>query len=131
MSLPKKIWKASRFHKGISNLNAEGQFWFSNGLEFDLYPPYLKVANKFFKEGDSVSVPTLDEPSYMCYFNYRYYTVNHNNGKIFENTYSSWVEVHDSVNIWGGSGMYADDDYMYYAGSTCNGRFEKTTWVAS
>ncbi len=129
MALPKKIWKASRFHKGISNLNGDGQFWFSNGLEFDMYPPYLKVASKFFKETDSVILPALDEPSYMCYFNNRYYTVNHNNGKIFENTFSSWVEVHDSVNIWGGSGMYADNDYMYYAGSTWIGRFDKTTWI--
>jgi hypothetical protein len=131
MSLPKKIWKASRFHKGVSNLNSEGTFWFSNGLEFDLYPPFLKVANKFFKETDSTITTTLDEPSFACYFNNRYYTINHNNGKIFENTYSSWVEVHDNVNIWGGSGMFADDDYMYYAGSTWIGRFDKTTWVDS
>lgn len=129
MSLPKKIWKTSQFHKGISNLNAEGTFWFSNGLEFDQYPPYLKVANKFFKESDSVSVPTLNQPTYMCYFNYRYYCVNHDDGKIFENTYNSWTEVHDSVNIWGGSGLYADDDYMYYAGSTWVGRFDKNTWT--
>jgi len=83
MSLPKQIWKSSRFHKGISNLNAEGTFWFSNGLEFDQSPPYLKVASKFFKESDSVSVPTLNAPSYMCYFNYAYYAVNHDDGKIF------------------------------------------------
>ncbi len=129
MSLPKKIWKASRFHKGISNINAEGFFWFANGLEFDLYPPYLKVASKFFKEGDTASVPTLDQPSYIRYFNNRYYAINHDNGKIFENTFSSWSEVHDSVNIFGGSGLYADDDYLYYAGSTVVGRFDKTTWT--
>jgi hypothetical protein len=129
MALPKQIWKSSRFHKGISNLNAEGTFWFSNGLEFDQNPPYLKVASKFFKESDSVSVPTLNAPSYMCYFNYAYYAVNHDDGKIFQNTYASWSEVHDSTNIWGGSGMYADNDYLYYAGSTWVGRYDKTTWV--
>ena len=127
MALAKKIWKASRFHKGISNLNADGSFWFSNGLDIDQYPPYIKVSNKFFKETDSVLLPALDEPWGMAYFNNRYYMANRNNGKIFENTFSSWVEVHDNVNIWGGSGLYADDDYMYYAGGTWVGRFDKNT----
>lgn len=131
MSLAKKIWKASRFHKGISNLNADGSFWFSNGLDIDQYPPYIKVSNKFFKESDSVLLPALDEPWGMAYFNNRYYMANRNNGKIFENTYSSWVEVHDNVNIWGGSGMFADEDYLYYAGSTWIGRYDKTTWTDS
>ncbi len=131
MALAKKIWKASRFHKGISNLNADGSFWFSNGLDIDQYPPYIKVSNKFFKESDSVLLPALDEPWGMAYFNNRYYMANRNNGKIFENTYSSWVEVHDNVNIWGGSGMFADEDYLYYAGSTWIGRYDKTTWTDS
>lgn len=131
MSLAKKIWKASRFHKGISNLNADGSFWFSNGLDIDQYPPYIKVSNKFFKESDSVLLPALDEPWGMAYFNNRYYMANRNNGKIFENTYSSWVEVHDNVNIWGGSGMFADEDYLYYAGSTWIGRYDKSTWTDS
>ena len=131
MALAKKIWKASRFHKGISNLNADGSFWFSNGLDIDQYPPYIKVANKFFKETDSVLLPALDEPWGMAYFNNRYYMANRNNGKIFENTFSSWVEVHDNVNIWGGSGMFADEDYLYYAGSTWIGRYDKTTWTDS
>jgi len=131
MALPKKIWKASRFHKGISDLNDGSSFWFSNGIDIDQYPPYIKVASKFFKETDSLTLPALDEPSCMAYFNNRYYTANLNNGKIFENTFSSWVEVHDNVNIWGGSGMFADNDYLYYAGSTWVGRFDKTTWVDS
>ncbi|HCC13779.1 MAG: hypothetical protein UV82_C0007G0020 [Candidatus Magasanikbacteria bacterium GW2011_GWD2_43_18] len=131
MALAKKIWKASRFHKGISNLNADGSFWFSNGLDIDQYPPYIKVSNKFFKETDSVLLPALDEPWGMAYFNNRYYMANRNNGKIFENTFSSWVEVHDNVNIWGGSGMFADEDYLYYAGSTWIGRYDKTTWTDS
>lgn len=131
MALAKKIWKASRFHKGISNLNADGSFWFSNGLDIDQYPPYIKVSNKFFKETDSVLLPALDEPWCMAYFNNRYYMANRNNGKIFENTFSSWVEVHDNVNIWGGSGMFADEDYLYYAGSTWIGRYDKTTWTDS
>lgn len=67
----------------------------------------------------------------MAYFNNRYYMANRNNGKIFENTFSSWVEVHDNVNIWGGSGMFADEDYLYYAGSTWIGRYDKTTWTDS
>lgn len=131
MALAKKIWKASRFHKGISNLNVDGGFWFSNGLDIDQFPPYIKVSNKFFKETDSVLLPALDEPWCMAYFNNRYYMANRNNGKIFENTFSSWVEVHDNVNIWGGSGMFADEDYLYFAGSTWIGRYDKTTWVDS
>lgn len=52
MSLPKKVWKQSRFEKGLGNLNAEGMFWWAQNLDLEKTPPYLRVANKMFKNLD-------------------------------------------------------------------------------
>ena len=53
MALPKRVWKISRFHKGISNFTKDGFFWFAQCLEFDFFAPFMTVANKFFKEVDN------------------------------------------------------------------------------
>jgi len=130
MALPKKIWKISRFHKGISNFNQEGHFWFSNGLEFDFYAPFLKVANKFFKETDSDSLTTLSDVKWGTIFNNKNYIINQLDGKIFEYS-SGWNEVHDNSNSWGGLGLFGDDDYLYYASNSYAGRYDKSTWIDS
>ena len=127
MALPKKIWKISRFHKGVSNLNHEGEFWFSNGLEFDFHAPFLRVANKFFKETDSVTLTTLDAVYWATIFDSREYIINELDGKIFRNDYGSWAEVHDNAYAWGGLGLFGDDDYLYYASKSYAGRYDKST----
>ncbi len=129
MALPKKIWKISRFHKGVSNLNHEGEFWFSNGLEFDFHAPFLRVANKFFKETDSDTITTLDAVYWATIFDSREYIINELDGKIFRNDYGSWAEVHDNAYAWGGLGLFGDDDYLYYASNSYAGRYDKSTWT--
>ena len=60
MSLPKKVWKNSRFDKGLGNLNGEGMFWWSQNLDLEKTPPYLRVAQKLFKKTDGVLNPDLN-----------------------------------------------------------------------
>ena len=52
MALPKKVWKKSRFEKGLGNLNAEGMFWWAQNLDLEKTPPYLRVSHKMFKNLD-------------------------------------------------------------------------------
>ncbi len=60
MSLPKKVWQKSRFEKGLGNLNAEGMFWWSQNLDLETTPPYLRVAQRLFKKIDTASQPDFD-----------------------------------------------------------------------
>lgn len=60
MALPKKVWKNSRFDKGLGNLNGEGMFWWSQNLDLEKTPPYLRVAQKLFKKTDGVLNPDLN-----------------------------------------------------------------------
>ena len=60
MALPKKVWKNSRFDKGLGNLNGESMFWWSQNLDLEKTPPYLRVAQKLFKKTDGVLNPDLN-----------------------------------------------------------------------
>jgi hypothetical protein len=141
MSLPKKIWKMSRFDKGVGNLNAEGMFWWAQGLDFDFTPPFLRVAAKFLKEADSVSVPTLADIYWGTIFEQTNYAINMLDGKIFKINWPSWSEVHDNSNPWGGLGLFGDSQidnyvekgYLYYASNYYAGRYDPqtTTWTDS
>ncbi len=131
MALPKKIWKISRFHKGVGNYNAEGMFWWAQGLDFDFTPPFLRVAPKLLKETDSAAVTTLADIYWGVIFNQTNYVINMADGKIFQLSYPNWSEVHDNANAWGGLGLFGDEDYLYYASNGYAGRFDKTTWTDS
>lgn len=138
MSLAKKIWKISRFHLGLGNLNAEGMFWWSQGLDFEASPPFLRVASKMIKEADSASVPTLADVYWGTIFDSTNYVNNMLDGKIFRYNYPSWTEVHDNVNAWGGLGLFGDSQidnyvekgYLYYASNGYAGRYDANaaTW---
>lgn len=138
MALPKKIWKVSRFNRGIGNLNAEGMFWWSQGLDFESSPPFMRVAAKMIKEADSASVPTLADVYWGTIFDNTNYVNNMLDGKIFRYNYPSWTEVHDNVNAWGGLGLFGDSQidnfvekgYLYYASNSYAGRYDANiaTW---
>ena len=141
MALPKKIWKISRFHKGVGNYNAEGMFWWAQGLDFDFTPPFMRVAAKFFKEADSASVPTLADVYWGVIFDSTNFVINMADGKIFRLNYPTWSEVHDNANAWGGLGLFGDsqiDNYtekgfLYYASNGYAGRYQRETdtWIDS
>lgn len=141
MALAKKIWKISRFDKGVGNLNAEGMFWWAQGLDFDFTPPFLRVAAKFLKEADSISVLTLADVSWGTIFDSTNYVINMLDGKIFRLNYPTWTEVHDNVNAWGGLGLFGDSQidnytekgYLYFASNGWAGRYDAqlATWTDS
>lgn len=141
MALAKKIWKMSRFDKGLGNLNADGMFWWSQGLDFESSPPYIRVAAKMIKEADSASVPTLADIYWGTIFDSTNWAINMLDGKIFKYNYPSWSEVHDNVNAWGGLGLFGDsqiDNYtekgfLYYASNGYAGRYQREidTWIDS
>lgn len=131
MALPKKIWKISRFDKGVGNLNRPGMFWWSQGLDFESSPPYMRVAAKMIKETDSAAVTTLADVNWGTIFDGKNWVLNMLDGKFFRLDYPNWIEVHDNVNAWGGLGLFGDDDYLYYAANSWAGRFDKTTWTDS
>jgi hypothetical protein len=60
MALPKKVWKKSRFEKAIGNLNSDGMFWWSQNIDLEKTPPYIRVSHKLFKNLDIVAQPQLD-----------------------------------------------------------------------
>ncbi len=141
MALPRKIWKISRFDKGLGNYNAEGMFWWAQGLDFDFTPPFLRVAAKLLKETDSATVTTLADIYWGVIFNQTNYVINMLDGKIFQLNYPNWSEVHDNVNAWGGLGLYGDsqiDNYtekgfLYFASNGYAGRYDPqtSTWTDS
>ncbi|MBI3421209.1 MAG: hypothetical protein HY006_04035 [Candidatus Sungbacteria bacterium] len=136
MALPKKIWKISRFDKGIGNINAEGIFWWAQGLDFEATPPYIRVASKMIKETDSAAVLTLADIYWGVIFESTNYAVNMLDGKFFKFSYPSWSEVHDNPNAWGGLGLFGDEDFLYYASNNYAGRVPKnwtlqTDWLDS
>jgi len=141
MALPKKIWKLSRFDKGVGNVNAPGMYWWSQGLDFESSPPYIRVAAKMIKEADSASVTTLSEILWGTIFDSTNWVVNMNDGKFFKFSFPSWTEVHDNVNVWGGLGLFGDSQienftekgFLYYASNGWAGRYDKQadTWTDS
>ncbi len=84
MALPKKIWKISRFDKGMGNYNAEGMFWWAQGLDFDFTPPFLRVAPKLLKETDSAILTTLADVMWGVIFESTNYVINMTDGKLFK-----------------------------------------------
>lgn len=130
MALPKKVWKISRFHQGISNFTKDGFFWFSQCLEFDFFAPFMTVANSFFKEVDSGTLTTLADAYWGVIFDGKNHVINKLDGKIFRKD-SDWTEIHDNTNAWGGLGLFGDDDYLYYAANYYVGRYDKSTWTDS
>lgn len=141
MALARKIWKTSRFHKGLGNLNAEGMFWWAQNLDFEMTSPYLRVAQKLLKETDSAAVATLADIYWGTIFDSTNYAINMLDGKIFKYNYPSWSEVHDNANAWGGLGLFGDsqinnyteEGFLYYASNGYAGRYVKTTdtWTDS
>ena len=141
MALPKKIWKISRFDKGVGNVNAPGMFWWSQGLDFESSPPYIRVAAKLLKETDSASVTTLGDIFWGTIFDSTNWVVNMNDGKFFKFSFPSWTEVHDNVNTWGGLGLFGDSQidnftekgFLYFASNGWAGRYQRETdtWTDS
>lgn len=131
MPLPRKIWKISRYDKGVGNFNAEGMFWWTQNLDLEATPPYLRVAAKLIKEVDSATLLTLADIFWGVIFNSAIYVINMLDGKVFTNLSGSWVEVHDNVNAWGGLGLFGDEDFLYFASNGWAGRYDKTTWTDS
>lgn len=132
MPLPKKIWTLSKFDKGLGNYNAEGMFWWAQGLDFDFTPPFIRVAPKLFKETDSSITANLQDSYWSTIFNNTNYIINRGDGRIFQSSYPNiWSEVHRNLNTWGGLGLFGDEDYMYYASNSYAGRYDKTTWTDS
>ncbi|MBI5369820.1 hypothetical protein HZA85_01330, partial [Candidatus Uhrbacteria bacterium] len=133
MALPKKIWKTSQFDKGVGNFNEPGMFWWSQGLDFDFTPPFMRVAAKMIKEADSSSSPTtLADVYWSATFNQTNYVNNMLDGKIFQLIWPNWTEVHDNANAWGGLGLFGDSQidnyvekgYLYYASNSYVGRYD-------
>ena len=85
MPLPKKIWKISRYDKGVGNFNSEGMFWWTQNLDLEATPPYLRVAAKLIKEVDSATVTTLGDIFWGVNFNSATYVINMLDGKVFTN----------------------------------------------
>ncbi len=142
MALPRKIWKTSRFDKGLGNLNADGMFWWAQNLDFESSPPFMRVAAKLFKEaGSSMGPATLADIYWGTIFDSTNYANNMLDGKIFRYGYPSWSEVHDNANAWGGLGLFGDSQvdnytevgYLYYASNGYAGRYAKQTdtWTDS
>lgn len=133
MALLKKIWKLSRFDKGVGNVNAPGMFWWSQGLDFESSPPYIRVAAKMIKEADSASVPTLADIYWGTIFDSTNWAINMLDGKIFKLNWPNWTEVHDNVNAWGGLGLFGDSQidnftekgFLYYASNGYAGRYDR------
>lgn len=141
MALPKKIWKISRFDKGVGNVNAPGMFWWTQGLDFESSPPYMRVAAKMIKETDSAAVLTLADIYWGTIFDSTNWAINMLDGKVFKFNYPSWTEVHDNVNAWGGLGLFGDSQidnftekgFLYYASNGWAGRYQREidTWTDS
>jgi len=105
MSLPKKVWKQSRFDKGLGNLNAEGMFWWAQNLDLEKTPPYLRVAHKMFKNLDvNINAELTSMPIDGALFGknlggtqmYNWMITQGwgNTAKFFRFEYPSWVHVH-------------------------------------
>lgn len=141
MALAKKIWKMSRFDKGMGNVNADGMFWWAQNLDFESSVPAIRVASKLFKETDSASVPALSDIYWGTIFDGTNYVINMLDGKTFRYNYPNWTEVHDNVNTWGGLGLFGDTQYdsfvekgyLYYAANGWAGRYDAqaATWTDS
>ena len=139
MSLAKKIWKISRFEKGIGNLNADGMFWWAQNLDLESSAPFVRVAAKLLRETDSSVTTTLADVFWGTIFDGTNYINNMLDGKIFRYNYPSWSEVHDNVNAWGGLGLFGDSQvdnfvekgYLYYAANGWAGRYDAnaSTWT--
>lgn len=141
MALAKKIWKISKFDKGVGNYNTDGMFWWAQGLEMDFNPPYMRLAMRLFKEVDSGTLATLADVMWSVLFDNTNWMINRLDGKIFKYSYPSWSEVHDNAYAWGGLGLYGDSQldsytevgYLYYASNSYAGRYSKQTdiWTDS
>lgn len=141
MALAKKIWKISKFDKGVGNINTEGMFWWAQGLDFESSPPYIRVAAKMIKEVDSASVTTLGDIFWGAIFDSTNWVINMLDGKVFKFNYPSWSEVHDNVNAWGGLGLFGDSQidnftekgFLYFASNGWAGRYQRETdtWTDS
>lgn len=135
MALPKKIWKISRFDKGIGNVNADGMFWWAQNIDLEATPPYVRVAAKLYKETDSAATANLGDIFWGTIFDGTNYVNNMLDGKIFRFNYPNWTEVHDNVNAWGGLGLFGDSQvdsfvekgYLYFASNSWAGRYDANT----
>lgn len=124
MSLPKKVWQISSFHKGVGNFSVPGMFWWAQNLDFDITPPFMRMAMKFFEEtGESNYVGNAKWGT--LYNNYNY-IINQTDGQIFQYT-TAWASPHTIAT--GGLGIFGDIDYLYYANSAYAGRYSGSTWT--
>jgi hypothetical protein len=105
MALPKKVWKTSRFEKGLGNLNTEGNFWWSQNLDLEKTPPYLRVSHKLFKNLDvNINAEVTSMPIDGALFGknmggtqmYNWMITQGwgNTAKFFRYEYPNWVHVH-------------------------------------